>query len=89
MQDKNVVNCSEFLDILLQRTPIEMCIQGIIPSFQLRKDFFLSLMGIKVIYVESRSCLFLSDKGIENLRISNRNFLFVPSTVLGSCTDQH
>lgn len=42
-------------------------------------------MWIKVVYVESRSLV--SDKGIEHLRISNRNFPFVPSTVLGSCTE--
>lgn len=80
MQDKNVVNFSEFLDVLLQRTPIEMCIQGITLPLQLRKDLLFPLMGIKVIYVESRS--FVSEKAIENLRISNRNFIFAPSTEL-------
>lgn len=63
MQDESVVNCSEFLDIFLQRTPIEMCIQDITLSFQLRKDFIISLMEIKVIYIESR--FFVSDKEIE------------------------
>lgn len=36
-----------------------ICIEGIIHSFQLRKDVLLSLMGIKVNYVESMSYLFL------------------------------